>query len=53
MQNGNSDTFDDLLRIKRNVALRYAVVDPVMHEKVKENEIKEADVEMTKTVADN
>ena len=43
VQNGNTDTFDDFLRIKRNVALRYAVVDPVMHEAVQEKDIKEVD----------
>ena len=31
---GNEDTYEDFLRIKRTVALRYAVVDLVLQEKV-------------------
>lgn len=31
---GNKDTYDDHLRVKRTVALRYAVVDPALAEKV-------------------
>ena len=47
MQHGNGDTFDDYLRIKRTVQLRYAVVDPIMQERVKEEEVMKADAEMT------
>ena len=46
MQFGNSDTFDDFLRVKRTVSLRYAVVDPIMQEKVQEAEVAQADQEM-------
>ena len=46
VQFGNSDTFDDYLRVKRTVSLRYAVVDPIMQERVKEAEVAEADQEM-------
>ena len=46
VQFGNSDTFDDFLRVKRTVSLRYAVVDPIMQEKVQEAEVAQADQEM-------
>ena len=46
MQFGNSDTFDDYLRVKRTVSLRYAVVDPIMQERVQEAEVAKADKEM-------
>ena len=46
MQYGNDDTYEDFLRIKRTVALRYAVVDPVLQEKVSKEVIDEADEEM-------
>ena len=44
--NGNEDTYEDYLRVKRTVALRYAVVDPVLQEKVSHEAIGEADKEM-------
>ena len=50
VQFGNSDTFDDYLRVKRTVSLRYAVVDPIMQERVKETEVAEADQEMVTEV---
>ena len=46
VQFGNSDTFDDYLRVKRTVSLRYAVVDPIMQERVQEGEVAKADQEM-------
>ena len=39
---GNEDTFDDFLRIKRTVQLRYAVVDPVLTAKQETVEPEEA-----------
>lgn len=46
VQFGNSDSYDDYLRVKRTVSLRYAVVDPIMQEKVIEDEVGKADQEM-------
>ena len=46
VQFGNSDTYDDYLRVKRTVQLRYAVVDPIMQEKVQDAEVAKADQEM-------
>lgn len=43
---GNEDSYDDYLRVKRTVALRYAVVDPVLQEKVSHEAVGEADKEM-------
>jgi hypothetical protein len=40
---GNKDTYEDHLRVKRTVALRYVVVDPVLAEKVTETITTEAD----------
>lgn len=46
VQFGNSDTYDDFLRVKRTVSLRYAVVDPIMQEKVRDEEVGKVDDEM-------
>ena len=43
---GNKDTYDDYLRIKRTVQLRYAVVDPALQDKVDQNIVNEIDSEM-------
>jgi pre-mRNA-splicing factor SYF1 len=48
---GNQDSFDDFLRIKRTVQLRYAVVDPVLTAKqtpLQVEEAKEIDEELVK-----
>lgn len=42
---GNADTYEDYQRIKRTVTLRYAVVDPVLQEKVGDD-VKQIDQEM-------
>jgi len=46
VQFGNNDTYDDFLRVKRTVSLRYAVVDPIMQEKVTDAEVGQVDDEM-------
>lgn len=39
VQFGNGDSYEDFLRVKRTVQLRYAVVDPIMQEHVEAKEI--------------
>jgi len=52
---GNEDTYDDFLRIKRTVQLRYAVVDPVLtakQEVLQAEDAKEIDGELVKNKKD-